>query len=113
MFCKKAILRKFAKLTEKHLCQSPFFNKVAGLRPETLLKKTLAQVLSCEFCEIPKNTFSYKTPSVAASAQQTFTFSKSIVETQGKAPIFFILSKKADDSPMISALLILTRKKKN
>ena len=35
-----------------------FFNKVAGLRPATLLKKeTQAQVFSCEFREISKNTF--------------------------------------------------------
>ena len=27
-----------------------------------------SQVFSCEFCEISKNTFSYRTPSVAASA---------------------------------------------
>ena len=40
------------------MCQSLFFNKVAGLRPATLLKKeALAQVFSCEFCEISKNTF--------------------------------------------------------
>ena len=30
---KKAVLRNFAKFTGKHLCQSLFFNKVAGLRP--------------------------------------------------------------------------------
>ena len=30
--CKKGVLRNFAKLTGKHLCQSLFFNKVAGLR---------------------------------------------------------------------------------
>ena len=29
---KKADLRNFAKFTGKHLCQSLFFNKVAGLR---------------------------------------------------------------------------------
>ena len=28
--------------------------------------ETLAQVFSCEFCEISKNTFSYRTPSVTA-----------------------------------------------
>ena len=27
-------LKNFAKLIGKHLCQSLFFNKVAGLRPE-------------------------------------------------------------------------------
>ena len=30
---------KITKVTEKHLCQSLIFNKVAGLRLETLLKK--------------------------------------------------------------------------
>ena len=30
-------------------------------------KETLAQVFSCEFCEISKNSFSYRTPPVAAS----------------------------------------------
>ena len=32
MFCKKGVLRNFINLTGKHLCQSLFFNKVAGLR---------------------------------------------------------------------------------
>ena len=38
---RKAVLRNFAKFTEKHLCQSVFFNKVAGLSPATLFKKKL------------------------------------------------------------------------
>ena len=41
VFCKKGVLRNFAKLTGKHLCQNLFFNKVAGLRPATLLKISL------------------------------------------------------------------------
>ena len=32
---KKCFLRNFAKFTDKHLCQSLFFNKVAGLRQNT------------------------------------------------------------------------------
>ena len=36
---RKSVLRNFTKFTGKHLCQSPFFNKVAGLTPATLLKK--------------------------------------------------------------------------
>ena len=51
---KKGALGKLAKLTGKHLCQS-------------LKKETLAQVLSCEFCETSKNTFFYRKPLVAAS----------------------------------------------
>ena len=35
----KGVLRNFTKFTGKHLYQSLFFNKVAGLRPATLLKK--------------------------------------------------------------------------
>ena len=38
LFCRKGVLRNFAKFTGKHLCQSVFFNKVA---PATLLKKRL------------------------------------------------------------------------
>ena len=52
---KKYVPRKFTKLTGKHLCQSLFFSKAAGLRPATFLKKSLAQAFSCEFCEISKN----------------------------------------------------------
>ena len=39
--CKKGVLKNFAKFTRKQLCQSLFSNKVAGLRPSTLLKKRL------------------------------------------------------------------------
>ena len=38
---RKGVLRNFAKFTGKHLCQSLSFNKVVGLRPGTLLKKSL------------------------------------------------------------------------
>ena len=46
---KKGCLKNFVKFTGKHLFQSLFFNKVAGL--------ALAQVFSIEFCEILKDTF--------------------------------------------------------
>ena len=59
MFCKKGVFRNFAKFTGKHLCQSHFCLHIK--------KETLAQVLSCEFYEISKNTFLYRTPLVAVS----------------------------------------------
>ena len=31
VFCKKGVFKNFAKVTGKHLCQSLFLNKVAGL----------------------------------------------------------------------------------
>ena len=38
---KKGVLRNVTKFTGKHLCQRLVFNKVAGLRPATSLKKRL------------------------------------------------------------------------
>ena len=52
-------LENFAKFTGKYLCQSLFFNNF-------IKKETLAQMFSCEFCEIFKNTFFKRTPLVAA-----------------------------------------------
>ena len=42
------------------------FNKFAGLRPVILLKRDVNKGFSCEYCEIFKNGFLYKTPLVAA-----------------------------------------------
>ena len=41
VFYKKRCSQNFRKIYRKVLCQSLFFNKVAGLRPTTLLKKRL------------------------------------------------------------------------
>ena len=41
LYEKKSVLGNSTKFTGKHLYQSLFFNKVAGLRPATLLKKRL------------------------------------------------------------------------
>ena len=59
VFCKKGVLRNFAKLTGKHLCQRFFFTK----------KESLAQVFSCKFSEISKSTSFYRTPPVAISGK--------------------------------------------
>ena len=58
MFCKKDVLGNFTKFTGKHLCQSLFFNKVAGLRSETLLKKRLWQrCFPVNFAKFVRRTF--------------------------------------------------------
>ena len=56
VFCKNGFLKNFSKLTEEHLYQSLFLNKVVGLR-NFIKKEALAQAFSYEFCEIFKNTF--------------------------------------------------------
>ena len=58
MFCKKGVLKNFTKFIGKHLCWSLFFNKVAGLSPETLLKKRLQhRCFFVNFVKFFKNTF--------------------------------------------------------
>ena len=59
---KKSVLKNFSKFTRKHLCQGFFFNKVA----------CLAQVFSCEFCEIFKETFFIEHLRATASKTQWF-----------------------------------------
>ena len=60
MFCKKlkkGVLRNFTKFTGIRTCaRVSFLNFIK--------KKTLAQVFSCEFFEISKNTFWHRTPLV-------------------------------------------------
>ena len=68
VFCKKGVLRNFAKFTGKHLCQSLFLIKLLALPCNFIKKETLIQVFSCEFYEISKCNFCYRTPPVAASA---------------------------------------------
>ena len=85
VFSIKGVLKIFAKFTGKYLFQSLLINKDAGIRPETLLKKeTLAQVFSCEFCEISKNIFFSQNTSSGCFCQQTFTGSKWTIETLEK-----------------------------
>ena len=55
VFCKKSCSTKF---TGKHLCQSLIFNKVAGLRPATLLRKRLwCRCLPVNFAKLLRTAF--------------------------------------------------------
>ena len=54
----------------KNQCKEAATRRVLLKRPKAcnfIKKETLTQVFSCEFREISKNTFSYRTPLVAAS----------------------------------------------
>ena len=53
---RKYILGNFAKFTGKHLCHSVFLIKLQASKLSTFLK-TLGTGVSCQFCEISKNTF--------------------------------------------------------
>ena len=73
MFLKIGVLKNFANLIGKQQCWSIFLIKLQAWSPATglqrYLKETPTQVLSCEICEIFKNTFFNITPPVAASEQ--------------------------------------------
>ena len=62
VFCKKRVPRNLAKITGKHL-------RRRSQACNFIKKETLAQVFSCEFCEISNNTYCYRTPLMAASVK--------------------------------------------
>ena len=121
MFCKKGVLRNFAKFTRKHLCQRLFFNKVAGRGLKLYWKKeSLAQVFSCKFCEISKNIFFQNTvgrlllenPSFCSALGYLLFYKKVIVLHHGNK--FYILisvqihtfSNDLSDEEIIRYLLV-------
>ena len=58
---RKGVLINFAKFIGRHLCQSLFFNKIAGLRPATLLKKRLwNRCFPVNFTKFLRTPFSQK-----------------------------------------------------
>ena len=59
---RNGVLRNFAKFTGKHPRHSLFFNKVAGLRPATLLKKRLChRCFPVNFAKFLRKPFSENT----------------------------------------------------
>ena len=60
VFCKKDVLKNFAKFTGKHLCQSLVYNKVTG--HNFMKRETLAQVFSCELFRNFLERLFYRTP---------------------------------------------------
>ena len=59
--CRYSTKQVFLAILQKFTGYNLFFNKFAGP----------GQVFSCEFWKISKNTFFYRTPSVAASERES------------------------------------------
>ena len=84
MFCTKNLLKNFAILIRKYLCWSLFL---------TLLKETPAQVFSCEYCKIFKNSIFYRAPLLAPAklfilnSKRNSLFVKSLVMKTFKFPL--------------------------
>ena len=64
---KKLFLEISQNSKESTCARVSFLIKLQAEAYNFIKKETLAQVFSCEFCEISKNTFFYRTPPVAAS----------------------------------------------
>ena len=67
---KKVFLQNLQNWQENTCVKFSFFNKVAGLWPlacNFIKKETLAQMFSCKFCKICKNSFFSRTSLVAVS----------------------------------------------
>ena len=63
----KVFLEISQNLQESTCTSDSFLIKLQASLATLFLKKSLAQVFSCEFCQISKNSFLYRTPQVAAS----------------------------------------------
>ena len=82
------VLRNFAKITGKHLRQGLFFNKVADLRPATLLKKRLWHwCFPVNFAKFLRTPFFTEHLWVTASVGGAFTVIYGNSKTQINFPI--------------------------
>ena len=72
-FCKKVFL-EISKDSQENTCARVSFLIKLQAACNFIKKETLAQVFSCEFCEISKNTYSYRTTLMAASAFSNIFF---------------------------------------
>ena len=63
----KKVFIEISQNSQENTCaRVSFLIKLQASASNFIKKETLAQVFSCEFCKISKNTFSYRTPPVAA-----------------------------------------------
>ena len=66
--CSFYVFLKISQNLQESVCAGVCSNKVAGVQSETLLKKRLSRVFSCEFSEIFRNTFFYRYLQTTASS---------------------------------------------
>ena len=62
VFCKKAVPKSFAKLTEKNCASGTFLIKMLASRLYLYQKRLWHRYFPCEFCEVFKDVFFNRTP---------------------------------------------------
>ena len=76
----KKVFIEISQNSQEDTCTRDTFLIKLPAQPATLLKKEcLAQVFSCEFCEIYKKTLFYRTPPVSASEKTPHGLVKNFV----------------------------------
>ena len=80
MLCKKTVIKNLTKHTGKHLCQSIFLIKLQAETCNFIKQEALAQVFSCEFCEIFKNIISADHIRATASEEVENAFKEKSME---------------------------------
>ena len=106
MFCRKGVLRNFAKFTGKQLCQSYFFNKVAGLRTAIFLKKRLwRRCFPVNFAKFLRTSFFTEHLRCLLLCRKTWKFSSvkysamsSLLMKKTSSPRMFFTPKQAISS---------------
>ena len=79
------VLLKISQNSRRNTCARVcFLIMLQALACNSIKKETLAKIFSCEFCEIFKNTFFYRTPSVALLKHVLPTYSVPLKQN-GKA----------------------------
>ena len=95
---KKGVLKSFTKFTGEHLRQILFLT--------TLSKKRLAQVFSCEFCEISKNTiFTEQLRATASFSLESRRFNeRSSHQRCSVKKVFLVILKLYRETPVLESL---------
>ena len=71
----RKVFSKISQNSQENTCtRGSFLIKLQAEACNFIKKETLAEVFSCEFCEISENTFPYRTPLVATSANNNTSF---------------------------------------
>ena len=89
----RGVLKNFSKFTDPRekllkiqetLCQSLYFNEVTGQVCNFIKIETLAQVFSCEFCEILRTPFLQNTSGRLLLSLETWNYQKQPLEIFSK-----------------------------
>ena len=90
----KKVFLEISQNSQENTCARDSF--LMKLQCNFIKKEALAQVFSCEFCEISKNTFLYRTTLVAASVFLLLSFFRFILMSYRNISQFF----ESPDTPL-------------